>query len=459
MMSARHRAARLLIQALVLLATCIAMAELCRTFHDMLVKDGDGGDERAPYRHQRHRRTIGRRGRRNSAGSLREAAVVEPRAAHSFSVILLHGMYCEGDMFENLPKVYAALGGAAAASIRWIFPNAPFRNIHWPGGTEHGVSAWYDYYTYRGGEERHDDIDESHMAAVTEEIRALIDREVAQLGSANRVIIGGNSQGGTVAMHAALSYPKSLRAIIGLSTILMDITSVPPVAEPRSPVFVFTAEHDQEYLPKFQQRCFQRLAAAGHSVTSHVEAGQDHYSWSEAQLHHAARWIAQVVHGQSLPVRYRDHPKAEPVPPLSFMAHSSGMNGSVLDAYHHDNSQCVASVYGELVIAWAWYGDGENIYGEGSGSDVTAQVRRLVQSRELRMNEDEERGWYNKRFGDPAPNAWKVMAVRYRYGGGALCEVVSQHRANEKASVIITPTHRRPKPTLVLHLSGSWVPA
>ena len=116
-------------------------------------------------------------------------------------------------------------------------------------------------------------------------------------------------------------------------------------------------------------------------------------------------------------------------------------------------------MYGELVIAWAWYGDGENIYGEGSGSDVTAQVRRLVQSRELRMNEDEERGWYNKRFGDPAPNAWKVMAVRYRYGGGALCEVVSQHRANEKAAVIITPTHRRPKPTLVLHLSGSWVPA
>ena len=44
-------------------------------------------------------------------------------------------------------------------------------------------------------------------------VHRLLDAEVASLGGdPSRVAIGGNSQGGTVAIHAALTYPKPLAA-------------------------------------------------------------------------------------------------------------------------------------------------------------------------------------------------------------------------------------------------------
>ena len=82
------------------------------------------------------------------AGILAAALIIEPTAEHTHSVILLHGMYCTGDMFEQMPRIMSELGGQPSG-IRWIFPNAPSRTISWPSGSEDGVTAWYNYYTYK----------------------------------------------------------------------------------------------------------------------------------------------------------------------------------------------------------------------------------------------------------------------------------------------------------------------
>ena len=101
---------------------------------------------------------------------------------------------------------------------------------------------------------------------------------------------------------------------------------------------------------------------------------------------------------------------------------------------------------GSLEVLAAWYGDGDNVW-EGSGVDVTREVRRLVQRDELHLNAGKTSGWYNARFTDSAPGTWKVMAVRYRYGEGESREVISPKKAEERAALIITPTRCSPRPS------------
>ena len=60
--------------------------------------------------------------------------IVEPSAPHHSSVIMLHGMYCDGTMFEALPGILAQHLGERAAGTRFIFANSPIRTIDWPSG-------------------------------------------------------------------------------------------------------------------------------------------------------------------------------------------------------------------------------------------------------------------------------------------------------------------------------------
>lgn len=167
-----------------------------------------------------------------------------------------------------------------------------------------------------------DDIDVAQLKDVSTEVHRIIDAEAAALGGdTRRVGIGGNSQGSTLAMHAAMTYAGGpLGGVFMGCGLLLDVT---PVDSSRSstPIFVFTAEHDQEYLPALQRRSYARLRDAGYGVSSHVDPGLDHYTDSTAELHHTAAWIARALHGQTderrLAVAYRDVPSAPgPVPPL-----------------------------------------------------------------------------------------------------------------------------------------------
>lgn len=241
--------------------------------------------------------------------------IVGPKAAHTSSVIMLHGMYYDGSMYAALPEILAQyVGSASAAGTRFVFANAPKRTIDWPSGREEGVRAWYNYFTENGGTFECDEIDETHMAQVARAVQVLIDAEAASLGGDySRVVLGGNSQGGTVALHAALTHPRGgeLGGLFCGCTLLMRQTPV-DAARHALPVYVFTAEKDEEFPPAFQRRCYERLREAGFAVRSHIEPGLSHYVDSTAELHHAASWVAERLYGQTkMTVMVRDVPKAK----------------------------------------------------------------------------------------------------------------------------------------------------
>ena len=111
--------------------------------------------------------------------------VIQPSAAHTHTVILLHGMYCtpeESNLYKALPAYLGFLG--AGAGIKFVFPRAPRRTITWPGEPEAYVASWYNYFTRRDGEDEHDEIDQATLRAMPHHVSRLLSCSLLRMRSA-----------------------------------------------------------------------------------------------------------------------------------------------------------------------------------------------------------------------------------------------------------------------------------
>lgn len=282
--------------------------------------------------------------------------MIPPTGDHTCTAILIHGNYGDctdwhgGDPdlpggVKDVVKVVDCVKelGGSTSGIKFIYLNAPKRTLHWrpftPGEQdekfEDDVSTWYDYFSFKlaAGSYDFDDINENQLKDATDQIHAIIRQEASQLGDSRRVIIGGNSQGGTVAGHVACTYESTfgepLGGLIFMRTILIGQT---PVHKVSTPVFVFLDEYDTEYPPHSQHKAYQRLKDAGAAVTIHLEEKCDHYMNSNAELYWCAKWIALCGNREDLTVSWRDADNL----PEDAMAHNDDIADIMKDvsAYH-----------------------------------------------------------------------------------------------------------------------------
>lgn len=138
-----------------------------------------------------------------------DSVVIEPSAPARASVIWLHGLGADGHDFAPIvPQLQLAI------PIRYVFPHAPHRPITVNGG--YVMRAWYDIITF----DRSAQIDEAGIRASAEQVFALIERELVRGIAAQRILLAGFSQGGAIALHAGLRYPRRLAGIMALSTYL-----------------------------------------------------------------------------------------------------------------------------------------------------------------------------------------------------------------------------------------------
>merc|ERR1712046_94161 len=107
------------------------------------------------------------------------------------------------------------------------------------------------------------------------------------------VIVGGISQGGTVAAHAALSCKQTVGAVLMMRSLLLDATQVDSKAA-KPPVFVFQAQHDAVYLNKLQTLSLRRLKKHGIKTDVQVGEGLSHENGGVLELQWAAGKIASV---------------------------------------------------------------------------------------------------------------------------------------------------------------------
>jgi len=207
-------------------------------------------------------------------------SIILPLDTHKYTIILLHGMYQSN---ESLIKLTYKLI-EKYKNIKIILPNAPKRNINWSDEieNEYNVSAWYNYFTQMNGMMKHDNIDIVHFNEQVERINKIIDNEVKLLdGKVENIIIGGVSQGGTLAFHIGLNYHEKLGGIIGIHTILMDnITEVTNKCQ-QLPIYLFSGRKDQIYNIKLQNRSLKILRRLKYRIIWHIENNLKHSEYCE----------------------------------------------------------------------------------------------------------------------------------------------------------------------------------
>jgi len=140
-----------------------------------------------------------------------ETVEIETGTNPTGSVIWLHRLAPVGPDFErSVPELRLPEGLA----LRFVFPHAPVRPVTLNGGM--AMRAWYDIFSLdRGGP-----VDEDGIRASGEILNDLIQREQDRGIPANRIVVAGFSQGGAIALHAALRYPHRLAGLMALSTYL-----------------------------------------------------------------------------------------------------------------------------------------------------------------------------------------------------------------------------------------------
>lgn len=134
-------------------------------------------------------------------------------AAAEHTIIWLHGLGADGHDFEPLIPELAL---PAELAVRFIFPHAPVRPVTLNGG--YRMRAWFDITSL----ERKGPLDREGLFKAMAAIDALIAREGERGVPAERIALAGFSQGGALALAAALAGSHRLACVLGLSTFLMS---------------------------------------------------------------------------------------------------------------------------------------------------------------------------------------------------------------------------------------------
>jgi len=239
--------------------------------------------------------------------------VVGAQAKHTHTIVMLHPEASSADLFYRLSRRF----GPLATECRFVFPRAPVRELDTASGRT--AACWFVPYTivrqpsyisgWYASEPAEDESDreaeaaaKAQLAAQTTRIHALLDREAALLGGdRSRIVLGGSSQGGSVALHAAAAYRFPLCALISLrSMVLEQYTSVCEGKQSATPVYVFAGGRDTLCPLEDCRNAFRPWSAVGYKIEWHVEPDLGHMDESVNEHRYVAYWSARASLGASM---------------------------------------------------------------------------------------------------------------------------------------------------------------
>ncbi|GKU22158.1 unnamed protein product [Fusarium langsethiae] len=150
--------------------------------------------------------------------------IVDSVIKHTHTAILLHGRGSNGPEFaqELFDETLFSDGTNLAQKLptwRWVFPSS--REI-WSETFQEDMPAWFEAYSLTDITARQE-LQIPGIKESTDYVKKVIDAEVESLGGeSNRVVLGGISQGGAIAMWTLLQNrtEKPLGAFFGTNTWL-----------------------------------------------------------------------------------------------------------------------------------------------------------------------------------------------------------------------------------------------
>jgi phospholipase/carboxylesterase len=201
----------------------------------------------------------------------------ETGAKPDASVIWMHGLGADGNDFVPIVKEMRL---PASLSIRFVFPHAPVRPVTLNNGLR--MRAWYDLSA--GDIANRADI--GGIRASQAQIDALIAREVARGVSERRIVLAGFSQGGVIALHTGLRYPKRLAGIVAMSTYVAQPDTLAAEGSPANrdiPIFMAHGTMDPMIRLAWGDASRRALQAAGYHVEWHTYPMEHSVVWEEIE--------------------------------------------------------------------------------------------------------------------------------------------------------------------------------
>ena len=140
------------------------------------------------------------------------------RLGEKMAVVFLHGL---GDTPEGwsslrreIPMFHKQAGiGPVDPPLRFEFPGAPTASVTISGGQMQ--TSWFDLFDWPIGLKARDDRD--GLMASVKTVHALVDKLVSEGIPASKIVVGGFSQGGAIALLATYFYPARLAGCVCLS--------------------------------------------------------------------------------------------------------------------------------------------------------------------------------------------------------------------------------------------------
>lgn len=209
---------------------------------------------------------------------------LNPGVAPVAVVIWLHGLGADGHDFEAIvPELHLPPG----LPVRFVFPHAPEMAVTAFGGQR--ARAWFDFNPAAG-------TDLPGLKKSASQIRDLIQNEIDDGMPAERIVLAGFSQGGVMALHTGLHYPKRLAGILALSTFLAEGEQLAATRSPANadiPILMCHGQHDAVLPLSLGKSSLLTLRKAGYTV-----------DWREypmahevcmAQIQDISRWLQMVL--------------------------------------------------------------------------------------------------------------------------------------------------------------------
>ncbi|MEM6639485.1 MAG: alpha/beta hydrolase-fold protein [Pseudomonadota bacterium] len=206
------------------------------------------------------------------------------------SVIWLHGLGADGHDFE---PIVPQLGLGPDAGVRFVFPHAPVRPVTLNGGMP--MRAWFDILSL----DRNDRFDLDGINASVGQVEALIAAELEDGRRAEDIVLAGFSQGGVIALYAALRYPVKLAGVMALSTYLPGHAALidgAAAANRGLPVFLAHGQMDPVLTFDLGEHVRDVLTEAGYPLTWHAYPMAHQVCMEE--IAHIGGWLRTVLGAQ-----------------------------------------------------------------------------------------------------------------------------------------------------------------
>ncbi len=198
-------------------------------------------------------------------------------------VIALHGLGADGNDLFPLQHMMGL------DDVPWLFPNAPELSVTANMGMR--MPAWFDILGFNPT----DPVDQQGIAQSAAKVHALMAEQAARGVDLSRMLLLGFSQGGVVALHAALSGAMRVGAVVGLSTWLPAADALVPVSaeQQQTPIWLGHGRFDNIVPMAAHERAQAKLSELGVRQVSSANYPMAHSILPE-ELDDITVWLARL---------------------------------------------------------------------------------------------------------------------------------------------------------------------